>query len=172
MATTPSRTRAPAWQFPHQRGGQGPSLLLRQRERLLDSAATYIQHMQKALTQMNVQLHHVVSDITGVTGMRILRAIVAGERDAATLAAFRDGRCKEPVETIREALIGNYREEHVFALTQALELYDIHQKKVAECDKRIETVLEQLKATRPTPAKPLPAPRHKTNFAARDALYA
>ena len=151
---------------------------LRQRERLLDSAATYIQHMQKALTQMNVQLHHVVSDITGVTGMRIVRAIVAGERDAATLAAFRDSRCKEPVETIREALIGNYREEHVFALTQALELYDIHQKKVAECDKRIETVLEQLKATRATPAKPLPAPRHKTkqsnapNFAARDALYA
>jgi len=95
---------------------------LRQRERLLDSAATYIQHMQKALTQMNVQLHHVVSDITGVTGMRIVRAIVAGERDAATLAAFRDSRCKEPVETIREALIGNYREEHVFALTQALEL--------------------------------------------------
>jgi transposase len=144
----------------------------------LDSAATYIQHMQKALTQMNVQLHHVVSDITGVTGMRIVRAIVAGERDAATLAAFRDSRCKEPVETIREALIGNYREEHVFALRQALELYDIHQKKVAECDKRIETVLEQLKATRPTPAKPLPAPRHKTkqpnalNFAARDALYA
>jgi len=135
---------------------------LRQRERLLDSAATYIQHMQKALTQMNVQLHHVVSDITGVTGMRIVRAIVAGERDAATLAAFRDSRCKEPVETIREALIGNYREEHVFALTQALELYDIHQKKVAECDKRIETVLVQLKATRPTPAKPLPAPRHKT----------
>jgi transposase len=134
--------------------------------------------MQKALTQMNVQLHHVVSDITGVTGMRIVRAIVAGERDAATLAAFRDSRCKEPVETIREALIGNYREEHVFALTQALELYDIHQKKVAECDKRIETVLKQLKATRPTPAKPLPAPRHKTkqsnapNFAARDALYA
>jgi S1-C subfamily serine protease len=69
------------------------------------------------LTQMNVQLHHVVSDITGVTGMRIVRAIVAGERDAATLAAFRDSRCKEPVETIREALIGNYREEHVFALT-------------------------------------------------------
>jgi transposase len=88
---------------------------LRQRERLLDSAA--IQHMQKALTQMNVQRHHVVSDITGVTGMRIVRAIVAGERDAATLAAFRDSRCKEPVETIREALIGNYREEHVFALT-------------------------------------------------------
>jgi hypothetical protein len=82
--------------------------------------ATYIQHLQKALTQMNVQLHHVVSDITGVTGMRIVRAIVAGERDAATLAAFRDSRCKEPVETIREALIGNYREEHVFALTQAL----------------------------------------------------
>jgi transposase len=151
---------------------------LRQRERLLDSAATYIQHMQKALTQMNLQLHHVVSDITGVTGMRIIRAIVAGERDPATLATFRDVRCKESVATIREALIGNYREEHIFALTQAVELYDIHQKKVDECDKRIETVLEKLKTTRPTPAKKLPAARHKTkqpnapNFAARDALYA
>src|ERR1700693_1021413 len=104
MAATPSRTRAPAWQFPTQGEVKALRSYLRQRERLLDSAATYIQHMQKALTQMNVQLHHVVSDITGVTGMRIVRAIVAGERDAATLAAFRDSRCKEPVETIREAL--------------------------------------------------------------------
>src|SRR5271168_3016735 len=75
---------------------------LRQRERLLDSAATYIQHMQKALTQMNVQLHHVVSDITGVTGMRIVRAVVEGERDTAKLAAFRDRHCKESAETIEK----------------------------------------------------------------------
>ena len=100
---------------------------LRQRERLIEYAASHIQHMQKALTQMNVQLHHVVSDITGATGMRIVRAIVAGDRDPVALARHRDGRCKASPETIRAALVGNYREEHVFALRQALELYDVYQ---------------------------------------------
>src|ERR1700761_451585 len=97
---------------------------LRQRERLLDYAAAHIQHMQKAMTQMNLQLHHVVSDITGVTGMSIIRAIVAGERNPVTLAALRDQRCKESAETIRQALVDNDREEHIFALTHAVELYD------------------------------------------------
>ena len=87
---------------------------LRRRERLLDYAAAHIQHMQKALTQMNLQLHHVVSDITGATGMRIIRAIVAGERDPAILAAYRDGRCHASVETVRQALVGNNRKEHIF----------------------------------------------------------
>src|SRR3954453_5499406 len=105
---------------------------LRQRERLLDNAAAAIQQMQKALTQMNLQLHHVVSDITGVTGMRIIRAIVNGERDPDVLASFRDRGCHASVETIRQALIGNDREEHIFALSQALELYDIYQTKVAK----------------------------------------
>ena len=121
---------------------------LRQRERLLDNAAAHIQHMQKALTQMNLQLHHVVSDITGVTGMRIIRAIVDGERDPDVLAAYRDRRCHASVETIRQALIGNDREEHIFALSQALELYDTYQAKVVECDKRIEAVLKRLEASR------------------------
>ncbi|TMJ90761.1 MAG: IS110 family transposase, partial [Alphaproteobacteria bacterium] len=89
---------------------------LRQRERLLDYAAAHIQHMQKALTQMNLQIHHVISDITGATGMRIIRAIVAGERDPDTLASYRDIRCHSSAETVRQALIGNYREEHLFAL--------------------------------------------------------
>ena len=96
---------------------------LRQRERLLDYAAAHIQHMQKALMQMNLQLHHVVSDVTGVTGMTIIRAIVAGERDPNILASHRERGCHASVETICQALIGNYREEHVFALSQALELY-------------------------------------------------
>src|SRR4051794_13320200 len=87
---------------------------LRQRERLLEGAAAHIQHMQKALTEMNLQLHHVVADVTGVTGLRILRALVAGERDPDTLAAYSDPRCKAPAETLRAALVGNYREEHVF----------------------------------------------------------
>src|SRR5512144_278277 len=97
---------------------------VRQRERLLEYAASHIQHIQKALTEMNVQLHHVVSDITDATGMRIVRAIVAGERNPDVLATYRDVRCHSSVETIRAALVGNDRDEHVFALTQSLELYD------------------------------------------------
>ena len=135
---------------------------LRLRERLLDSTASHIQHMQKALTQMNLQLHHVVTDITGVTGMAIIRAIVAGERDPATLAALRDPRCHATVETIRQALVGNDREEHVFALTQAVELYDFYQTKIVDCDTRIQTVLQRLRDAAPVTAGKLPAPRHKT----------
>lgn len=135
---------------------------LRQRERLLDFTASHIQHMQKALTQMNLQLHHVVTDITGATGMAIIRAIVAGERDPATLAALRDPRCRATVETIRQALVGNDREEHIFALTQALELYDVYQTKVAACDRRIQVVLERLREAAPDPTGKLPPPRNRT----------
>ena len=150
---------------------------LRQRERLLDYAAAHIQHMQKALTQMNLQLHHVVSDITGVTGMRIIRAIVAGERDPDVLASHRDRRCHASVETISQALVGNDREEHIFALTQALELYDIYQAKVADCDKRIEAVLKRLKRARHHPrASCFPpgtgAPAERPAFDVREALHA
>lgn len=91
---------------------------LRQRERLLDYAASHIQHMQKALMQMNLQLHHVLSDITGKTSMRIIRAILDGVQDPVTLAAYRVARCKASVETIAQALEGNYRAEHLFALIQ------------------------------------------------------
>src|SRR5713226_2525202 len=86
---------------------------LRHRERLVDYAAAHIQHMQKALMQMNVQLHHVVTDITGVTGMRIIRAIVSGAHAPDALAQLRDARCAASPDTIREALTGNYRREHV-----------------------------------------------------------
>src|SRR5205823_11639154 len=110
---------------------------LRQRERLVEYAAAHIQHMQKALMEMNLQLHHVVSDITGATGMRIIRAIVAGERNPAVLATHRDRRCHATVDVISAALAGNWRDEHVFALGQALELYDAYQAKVADCDVQI-----------------------------------
>ena len=119
---------------------------LRLRERLIEYAAAHIQHMQKALMQMNVQLHHAVTDITGVTGMRIIRAIVAGERSPEVLAAHRDVRCAASDATLRAALTGHYRPEHVFALRQALELYDFHQDKIAECDTQIETALRALAA--------------------------
>jgi len=114
---------------------------LRQRERLLDTAASLIQHMQKAMTEMNLQLHHVVSDIAGATGMRIIRAIVAGERDPAVLASMRDTRRHSSIEVIEKALTGHYRAEHLFVLEQALALYDVYQQKVAACDIRIESVL-------------------------------
>ncbi len=150
---------------------------LRLRERHLEYGAAHIQHMQKALTFMNLQLHHVVSDVTGVTGMKIIRAIVKGERDPQVLANMRDVRCKASSETVRSALVGNYQPEHVFALTQALALYDFYQARVQECDAEIERALAVLNADRETPASPLPEPRHRTkqpnavNFDTRPLLY-
>jgi transposase len=145
---------------------------LRQRERLLDYAASHIQHMQKALMQMNVQLHHVVSDITGATGMRIVRGIVAGERDPAVLASHRDRRCHASAGEISAALAGNWREEHVFALGQALDLYDAYQAKLADCDARIEQVLGRLRAASGRSAGQLPPARHRDNTANAPAFNA
>jgi len=149
---------------------------LRHRERVLDYAASHIQHMQKALMQMNVQLHHVVSDITGVTGMKIIRAIVKGCHDPEALSQFRDSRCKASEDTIRRALTGNYRDEHIFALRQSLDLYDFHQAKIEECDERIEVVLLQLNADRESPTEAIPEVRHargrnEPRFDVRAALY-
>ena len=97
---------------------------LRQRERQIEYTASHIQHMQKALMEMNLQLHHVVSYITGVTGIRIIRAIEAGERSPGTLTAKREIRCHASAEKICTALSGNWRDEHIFALCQSLALYD------------------------------------------------
>jgi transposase len=149
---------------------------LRLRERMVEYAAAHVQHMQKALMQMNVQLHHVVSDITGATGLRIVRAIVAGIHAPEELATYRDVRCGASEETIREALTGNYRAEHVFGLKQALELWDFHQAKVAECDVEIEAVLKSLNKTHVEPERPIPAVRHakarnEPKFDVRSALY-
>lgn len=125
---------------------------LRQRERLLDAAASHIQHMQKAMqkamTQMNLQLHHVVSDVTGATGMRIIRAIIAGERHPAVLASMRDTRRHSSADVIEKALTGHYRAGRLFVLEQAVALYDVYQHKVAACDVRIEAVLKQLGSVR------------------------
>jgi transposase len=110
--------------------------------------------------------------------MKIIRAIVAGERNPAALAALRDTRCHASIETIQQALIGNDREEHIFALAQALELYDLYQDKVAACDVRIEAVLKRLNMTAAKPAGELPPPRHAAKhsnaptFNVRAALYA
>jgi transposase len=150
---------------------------LRLRERHLDYAAAHIQHMQKALTFMNLQLHHVVSDITGATGMRIIRAIVGGERDLNVLVSMRDRNCKSSVETIRAALVGNYQPEHVFALQQALALYDFYQERVDECDVQIERTLAALAASKVAPQEPLAKARCRTRqtnaltFDVRGAMY-
>lgn len=135
---------------------------LRHRERRVEFAATHIQHMQKALMQMNLQLHHVVSDITGLTGMQIIRAILDGTRDPDTLSKFRDVRCKSSVETIRQALSGNYRAEHVFALRQAVELYDTYQEKLRACDLEIEHCLQELNAKGEAPAVAVPKGRKRS----------
>lgn len=132
---------------------------LRHRERLIQYAASHVQHMQKALMLMNLQLHHVVTDITGATGLKILRAIADGERNPEVLAAHRDTRCKASVETIRAALTGNYQPEHVFALRQALELYDTYQAKVRDCDAEIERCLRAIPTKDEAP--PAPAPRSR-----------
>jgi len=116
---------------------------VRQRATLVRNASSHIQRMQKALAQMNLQLHNVVTDITGVTGMRIIKAILAGERNTHTLATMRDGRCKNSVETIARSLHGNYRPEHLFSLQQAVELYEFYQQKIADCDQQILAQLKQ-----------------------------
>ena len=133
---------------------------LRHRATLIESAATHVQRMQKALVQMNVQLPLVVSDITGVTGLRILRDIVAGHRNPQHLARHRDPRCHASEADIAAALTGNYRPEHVFVLQQNLELFDAFQRQLAACDAAIEAHLTQL--ARPSlapPATPLPPAR-------------
>jgi len=110
----------------------------RQRGSLVESCSRQIQLMQKALEQMNVQLHKVLSDISGVSGQRIIRAILSGERDPFVLARMRDRKVKASEDTVAKALTGDYRQEHLFALRQAVELYDFYQQKIAECDQEIE----------------------------------
>ena len=100
--------------------------LTRHRDNLVQLASTHILHMQKALDQMNVQLHHVLSDITGLSGLAIIDAILHGERDPRVLARLRDGRVKASEETIVQALTGDYRPEHLFSLKQSLEIGRAH----------------------------------------------
>jgi transposase len=117
----------------------------RHRNVLVESCSTQIHLMQKALEQMNIQLHKVITDITGVTGMKIIRAIVAGERDAVKLADMKHALIKSSTETIAKALTGEYRQEHLFTLKQALEIYDVYQNKIADCDHQIEEYMRTFK---------------------------
>ena len=127
--------------------------LWRQRGMLLKSQARHVQHMQKALTQMNIQLANVISDVVGETGQKILRAIVAGERDGRVLAALKNVRIQASIDDIAKSLHGNWRAEHLFALKQALDSFDFIGTQLAECDSHIEQQLQTLQAHDGEPAK-------------------
>ena len=117
--------------------------LLRHRSGLVRAAGDHIQRMQKSLDQMNVQIHRVLSDLTGVSGMAIMDAILAGERDGHGLAALRDRRVQASEESIVAALEGDYRAEHLFTLKQSLESYRHYQKLIVECDRQMEEFLKE-----------------------------
>ncbi len=119
------------------------SSYLRQRAMLVEYAAHHVQHMHKALTQMNIKLQHVISDITGRTGMEIVEAIVGGEREPRKLAKLRDPRIKADEKTIAESLRGHWREEHIFELSQSVALYKVYRAKMEECDREIEAQLRR-----------------------------
>jgi len=130
--------------------------LMRHRKNLVEMASQHVQHMQKSLTQMNLQIHHVINDLTGVTGMAIVDAILQGERDAAELAKLRDPRIKASLETIRKSLIGNWRREHLFTLKQSRECYSTYQQQIADCDTEIEKLLQTASSRIDRSDKPLP----------------
>ena len=116
----------------------------RQRSRLIRGRSRAVQQMQKALTQMNVQLDNALSDVMGKTGQKIVRAIVAGERDGRILAKHRDGRCKADEATLAASLEGNWRDEHLFALEQALARYDMLREQIEACERCIDAELDAL----------------------------
>src|SRR5271165_2062536 len=151
---------------------------LRQRENLVSAASTCIQHMQKALTEMNVQLANVISDITGVTGMAILRALVNGERDPQQLAKLKHKQIRASGEEIARSLQGHWRGELIFAVQQSLDLYDFHLAKIQECDQRIEAQLKTMPSKIEASVHPLSASRqgrkirkHGPRFDLRQQLY-
>lgn len=149
---------------------------LRQRAMLVTYASQHIQHMQKALEQMNVKVTEVVRDIAGKTGLAIIRAITNGERDPKALAMLRDHRCQHDQATIARALQGTWRQEHVFALTQALELFDVYHRKITACDRAIETCLDAFDdksggAALPPEERPNPRHRNAPDFDVRDHLH-
>lgn len=150
--------------------------LVRHREMLVQYRSAHIQHMQKALTVMNLRLTNVLSDITGVTGMKILRAILAGERDPQVLAQCRDERCARSEAEIAKSLEGHYKPEQLFVLQQAVELYDFYDQQLQHCDAELEARYRQFDPPE-DPATPPPAPRttkrrkNQAHFDLAPALY-
>ncbi|MFP3030325.1 MAG: IS110 family transposase [Wolbachia sp.] len=148
---------------------------VRQRKNLIENAATHINRMQKVLVQMNIHLHKVISDITGVTGMQIIKAIVEGEKNPEKLAEFRSVNMKNDKATIAKALTGDYREEHLFVLKQEYTAYTFFQEQITECDKSIENYYKTFE-TKSDESKELGKEKNKSrrgrpNFTLREKLY-
>lgn len=148
----------------------------RQREMLIRYAAQHVQHMQKVLEEMNVKLPEVVSDIVGQTGMKIIKDIVRGERDPRKLAKHRHETCQKTEAEIASALLGNWRAEHLFALQQALKLYEFYQRQLRECDGQIEDCLRSMKDKSAGRALPVSLRKRKPEknapqFGARSLLF-
>jgi transposase len=150
----------------------------RQREMLIRYAAQHVQHMQKALEEMNVKLTEVVSDIVGQTGLKIIKDIVRGKRDPLQLAQHRHERCKATEAEIARALYGNWRSEHLFALKQALQLYEFYQRQLRDCDEQIAACLGKMEdKSKGAELPPSPRRRKRTadknepSFGARALLF-
>lgn len=152
--------------------------LLRHRDGLVRAASRCVSHLPKALTQMNVQLQHVISDLTGVTGLAILTAILQGERDPQKLAALKDHRIKASRDTIAKSLCGDWRAEHLFTLSQSYELWQKHQALITACDEQIAALLKAFdtRAEKDTVLAPArtghkKAQRNEPQFAARQECF-
>jgi transposase len=147
--------------------------LSRQRARLLRDQGRCVQHMQKAMTLMNIQLANVISDVAGTTGLKIVRAIVAGERDPHSLAAYRDARIHASEDEIAASLLGNWRDEHLFALKQALAAFEFCGTQLAECDSEVERAMSLLHAHSgtPEPGKRRSRARNAPKFDVREHLF-
>jgi transposase len=143
--------------------------LVRHRENLIESTTREIQHMHKALQQMNVKLTNVISDITGLTGMLIMRDIVAGERDPKKLAQHRNVHCAKSEQQIAKSLQGHYKPEHVFELKQALAAYDFYQTQIKECDTEIEKRYAAFEPRVDDTDKPLPPPKRSRSKTTKNA---
>ncbi len=147
--------------------------LSRQRDTLLRYQSRHILHMQKALAQMNIQLSNVISDIVGETGQKIIRAVLAGEHNAAKLAKLKHGRIRASEEEIAKSLRGNWRAEHLFALKQAVASYDFYQEQLRECDAQLEAMLKQMQVQvgEPGPSIRNKHPKNAPKFDLRTYLF-
>lgn len=150
--------------------------LVRHREMMVKYRASHIQHMQKALELMNLKMNKVLSDITGLTGMNIIRSIIAGEHNPQVLAEFRDGRCKYSQEEIAQALTGHYKREQIFSLKQAVEMYNFYGEKIRDCDTELERMYAEFEPP-DEPGTPPPAPnkrkrrKNQAHFDLSQSLY-
>lgn len=147
--------------------------LWRQRAILLRDQGRKVQHIQKALTQMNIQLANVISDVVGVTGQQILRAILAGERDGHALAALKNGRIHASADEIARSLQGNWRAEHLFALRQAVDMFDFIGTQLAQCDREVDQQLRLLQSHDGLPEKngKRKGSRNAPDFDLRERLF-